>query len=355
MTQDRKVILQEMIHELSEEKKGFQEKLNKNLNRIAEIDSYLTSIYEKEDSDFKVFSPRNVENVYREQIEKAKQEKYSLENENQNFYRQINRIDHYIENLQLVSNSMNKTDVTQEKIFMEVTNHNAITSNLNSMALDIQEKDRQRIARDLHDTSLQNLAHLIHQIELSSMYIDKDPIQAKLELMSVNKSLKSIIEDIRNTIFDLRPMSFDDLGFADMLEDFLRKLQDRYKIPVISQIDDIPVEADADSDRIKYLEQQTLLISLYRVVRESCLNAMEHSGCRELWVNVKKDVFNKNIFIEIKDDGIGFDVENVLTTMQNHYGLKIMKERIELLGGSIDIISEKGAGTTVKIVVPYVW
>lgn len=352
MTQDKKITLQEMIHELIEEKKGFQEKLNKNLNRIAEIDSYLNSIYEKEDSDFKVFSPRNVENVYREQIEKAKQEKYSLENENQNFYRQINRIDHYIENLQSV---MEENDLPKNMFSSAAGQHvtpSALPSDLSLISLDIQEKDRQRIARDLHDTSLQNLAHLIHQIELSSMYIDKDPIQAKLELMSVNKSIKSIIEDIRNTIFDLRPMSFDDLGFADMLEDFLRKLQDRYKIPVTSRIDDIPVTADAATNPKEYAEGQTLLISLYRVIRECCLNAMEHSECQQLLVNVKKDSYNQCIDIEIRDDGIGFDVEEVLTTMQNHYGLKIMKERIELLGGSIVIRSLKEEGTTVKITVP---
>ena len=349
MKQEKKITLKEMIRELSEEKKGFQEKLNKNLNRIAEIDSYLNSIYEKEDSDFKVFSPRNVENVYREQIEKAKQEKYSLENENQNFYRQVNRIEHYIENLQSVLDEENLSEIVIEPV-AGISNQIQISSDINLKSLDIQEKDRQRIARDLHDTSLQNLAHLIHRIELSSLYIDKDPIQAKLELMSINKSLKSTIEAIRNTIFDLRPMSFDDLGFADMLEDFLRKLQDRHKIPVTSRIDNIPVMADATTNPMEYAEEQTLLISLYRVIRECCLNAMEHSECKSLFVEVKND---KNcIEIEIEDDGIGFDVEEVLTTMPNHYGLKIMKERIELLGGNIVIRSVKEEGTTVKITVP---
>jgi len=324
MKQDKKIALKEMIRELSEEKRSFDDKINKNLNRILEIDEYLKSIYDREDSDFKVFSPRNVENVYREQIEKAKKEKYSLENENQHLYRQANRVSHYEENLQFVLEDDN--------------------NDLSLRYLDIQEKDRQRIARDLHDTSLQNLAHLIHRIELSSMYIDKDPIQAKLELASVNKNMKVIIEDIRNTIFDLRPMSFDDLGFADMLEDFLQKLREKYKICVISDIDDISIEKEGS---------QTLLISLYRVIRECCLNAMEHSECESLFVEVKKDSVNESIRVEIKDDGMGFDLEEVLTTMQNHYGLKIMKERIELLGGNIEIHSVKEEGTNIKISVPF--
>lgn len=90
-----------------------------------------------------------------------------------------------------------------------------IIENNNLTIFKVQEEERQRIARDLHDTSLQNLTHLIHKIELSSLYIDKDPIQAKLELSIVEKSLRKTIEEIRNIIYDLRPMSFDDLGLKN--------------------------------------------------------------------------------------------------------------------------------------------
>ncbi len=320
MKQDKQIIIKETLNEISEEKAGLQEKVNKNLNRIQEIDAYLKSIYDKEDTDFKVFSPRNVENVYKEQIDKGNKEKYTLENENRNLYSQINRLNHYTENIQ---------SLLEDK-----------ESDFNLKNLDIQEKDRQRIARDLHDTSLQNLAHLIHRIELSSMYIDKDPIQAKLELASINKNMKSIIEDIRNTIFDLRPMSFDDLGFTDMLNDFLRKLQDRYKIQVNSEIDNIQSS------------NQILLISLYRVIKECCLNAMEHSECQLLIVKVKNNQHLNSIDIEVKDDGVGFDIYDVSSSMSNHYGLKIMRERINLLGGTISINSQNGKGTCINIYVP---
>ena len=327
MKQDKKITLQEMVQELSEEKKGFQDKINKNLNRISEIDVYLNSIYEKEDSDFKVFSPRSVENVYKEQLDKAKQEKYVLENENQHLYRQVNKIERYLENLQGVLNG-------------EEEKGSDSGSDLSLMGLDIQEKDRQRIARDLHDTSLQSLAHLIHQVELASMYIDQDTIRAKLELTSISNNLKIVIEDIRNTVFDLRPMSFDDLGFTEVLNDLVKKVQDRYKISVTSQIDEIT------------LHNQTMLLTLYRVVRECCLNTAEHSDCGTIYIQVKKDDLQHCVRIEIGDDGIGFDVEEVLASKKKHYGLKIMKERVELLGGSLEIHSSKNQGTKIRIVVP---
>ena len=152
MKQDNKVLLQQLVQELCDEKKSFQNKINKNLNRIAEIDTYLNSIYEKEDTDFKVFSPRNVENVYKEQIEKGKKEKFSMEAENQYQYRQVNRIDRHLADLQTV---LDDEEICVYSAASPVNNCAANESGKNLAVLDIQEKDRQRIARDLHDTSLQ--------------------------------------------------------------------------------------------------------------------------------------------------------------------------------------------------------
>ena len=323
MKQDNKVLLQQLVQELCDEKKSFQNKINKNLNRIAEIDTYLNSIYEKEDTDFKVFSPRNVENVYKEQIEKGKKEKFSMEAENQYQYRQVNRIDRHLADLQTV---LDDEEICVYSAASPVNNCAANESGKNLAVLDIQEKDRQRIARDLHDTSLQNLAHLMHQVELSSMYIEKDPVRAKLEMLSVNKELKSIIEDIRNIVFDLRPMAFDDLGFQDMLSEFVQKLQTRYKVTILSEIDPVTVENKIE------------LITLYRVIKECCLNSLEHSECTRLLLYVKSENNGQGIFIKIQDNGIGFDAESVCVTKQNHFGLKIVKERISLIGGQFRFI-----------------
>ena len=80
--------------------------------------------------------------------------------------------------------------------------------------MEMLETERKRIVSELHDTSLQDIAHFVHMIELASLYIDKDPARAKMELNSVSKGLHNVIEDIRSTIFNLRPMTFDDLFFS---------------------------------------------------------------------------------------------------------------------------------------------
>lgn len=376
MKRENNILLKEILQELSEEKKNFQDKINKNLNRISEIDAYLNSIYEKEDTDFKVFSPRSVENVYKEQIERGKAEKYSIENENQYQYRQINRLDRYLSNLQTVledeeidskddvkpeiltgsadsNEPFNSDESGNDDMPAELMNFNGSGSTdksadsedlfrsfANLEVLDIQEKDRQRIARDLHDSSLQDLAHLIHVVELSSRYIDQDPVRAKLELISVTQGLKSVINDIRDTIFDLRPMTFDDLGFVGLLKDLTQKLQKQYKLPIAFEADEIVVE------------NKTELITLYRVIKECCLNSMKHSGCTQLSLQVKNEKLGHGIFVRIQDNGSGFDVDTVLNSKRKHYGLKIMKERISLLGGSIGIKSIPQKGTDIEIHVP---
>lgn len=127
--------------------------------------------------------------------------------------------------------------------------------------MEMLETERKRIVSELHDTSLQNIAHLVHMIELASLYIDKDPARAKMELNSVSKGLHNVIEDIRSTIFNLRPMTFDDLGLKASFErllDFLNADKD-YIMDV--EIDDVSCETD-----------DYFCITLYRVVQECLLN-----------------------------------------------------------------------------------
>ena len=105
--------------------------------------------------------------------------------------------------------------------------------------LDVQEKERQRIARDLHDSSLQNLTHLVHKVELSSLYIDRDPVKAKLELATIEAGLRKVIDDIRNRIYDLRPMTFDDLGLRQTLLNLFALINQDGRFEMVTDIDEI--------------------------------------------------------------------------------------------------------------------
>jgi len=207
----------------------------------------------------------------------------------------------------------------------------------NKMVLTIQEAERQRIARDLHDTSLQNLTHIVHQLELFGLYMEKDPLRANIELLSIRKGLKSVIDEIRDIIFDLRPMTFDDLGLKETFETFFESLKSVTTFKYVLDID--PVDSD---DRI-------LLLNIYRIVVECIYNSVSHSHGTQICFTCKCD--GQFCKLRIEDDGIGFTREDV-DVKKNHFGLSVMYERVQMLDGEIVFETEKNKGTRIYISIP---
>ncbi|EOS72551.1 MAG: sensor histidine kinase [Lachnospiraceae bacterium] len=301
-----------------------------NLNRIREIEIYLDSV--KDEPDLLVFSPRSTENLLFDKIKDLNKEKDELENNNRIHYQKYNKYGAYIKQLEqlIISVSLYKYD--DRKI------------------LEMQEKDRQRIARELHDSSVQNLTHLIHMIELSIMYIDKDSIRAKLELENCIKILKSTVEEIREVIFNFRPMSFDDLGFKQCIENFISDSKIKYKKCEIEyQILNL---TDIEWKNINKQEINLFLLSVYRIIQEAINNALKHSGADKIILIVGTK--NDKCYININDNGKGFNFENKSEQEDKHFGLSIMKERINLLHGVISINTDIEKGTEINIEIPLI-
>lgn len=205
--------------------------------------------------------------------------------------------------------------------------------------MEMLETERKRIVSELHDISLQNIAHLVHMIELASLYIDKDPARAKMELNSVSKGLHNVIEDIRSTIFNLHPMTFDDLGLKASFErllDFLNADKD-YIMDV--EIDDVSCETD-----------DYFCITLYRVVQECLLNIKKHSQATRVLFHCKKTEQKYEILIQ--DNGKGFTKEEAEDKANSHFGLALIHEGVNLLNGTIHVSSAIGRGTTIDIKIP---
>lgn len=315
--EEKKEILEKLYDDFLKEKESIKEKEEDCKNKISEINSYINSIIEKEDSDFKVFSPRNVESVYKESLEENRKLKTKYENDYQYYLKK-----------------REKADIRLKRIEFLLTN---CSDDLH--CFEIQEKERQRIARDLHDSSLQNLTHIIHKIELASMYIDKDTVQAKLELAAVSKNIKEVIEEIRNTIFDLRPMQFDDFGLKESIEQLVEKTKRETSLDIVCNVDELSIN------------DKNILMSVFRIIQECINNAVKHSNGNRIEINIK----NKEECFEIyiSDDGEGFIVDEIFNEKaKKHFGLMILEERVNILHGSINIDSELEKGTKVHIQLP---
>lgn len=203
--------------------------------------------------------------------------------------------------------------------------------------LDIKEKERQRIARDLHDVSLQNLAHLVHKVELSSMYIDKDPIQAKLELASIQQELRQVIDDMRTVVYNLHPMSLKDLGLKETIERMILMANKENKFFVETDIEDVSSE------------NKSLILFLFRIIQECYNNAVKHSCGNQIFISLKTK--NEKYIINVRDNGKGFD-ESKIEKKDRHFGLSIMKERVSLLNGEMSLKSSE-EGTSISIEIPF--
>ena len=197
----------------------------------------------------------------------------------------------------------------------------------------LQETERSRIAEDLHDTTVQELVALSQKLDLANLYFDKDVTQARLELISAKKQIKDIIEGIRNTIYDLRPMSFDDFGWDASIERLYRD---------VDQKTDMNVTFDIDS--INSVDN-VIQITVYRILREAVTNVYRHAKASQLYVMLH--IQNKEIYLEIHDNGIGIQSD----IKENHFGMQFMREKVKLLNGSM-AVDTGNMGTTVIVTIP---
>lgn len=202
----------------------------------------------------------------------------------------------------------------------------------NKEILRMQEIERKRIAEKLHDDTVQDVICLSQKLELAMLYMDKDIVQAKLELALAKKQIRVIMDGVRDTIYDLRPMILDDIGY----DAAFGRLRD--------MLTDKGYDVHFDVDNVSMTDGVTAL-SVYRIVNEGCRNIVKHSQAKKVFVFVKYN--SDKINITIADDGVGFNNKKG----GKHFGLSFMKERVELLSGEMEIISNE-RGTSIHIMIP---
>ena len=313
-------VIQSMYDELKGEQEQRQRLLREKKDKIAEIDADLEKLRGKDEDDLQEFLPDKAEDIFSNVIDQRKRQKEELLAECEKLEKLYQTYEFRVVQLEAFLSESFMLHVKQFSI------------------LDAQEKERQRIARDLHDTSLQNLTYLVHKVELGSLYIDEDPVKAKLELATVEKGIRQVIEEIRNTIFDLRPMSVDDLGLKDTIDKLLAVLNQDNLFYIKTDIDAITDINDSAS--------QLMFISIYRIIQECVQNAIKHSGGKEIFVQLKDSADCYRILVQ--DDGSGFDVDSAMKK-ERHFGLSVIKERVMFMAGSMNIDVSNGTAIEIKI------
>ena len=137
--------------------------------------------------------------------------------------------------------------------------------------LKTQEMDRNRIARDLHDSSVQGLTALVHKLEYCIKMIDKDPVRVKLELQTMIELNKEIINGMREIIYDLRPMSLNNIGFVSSVEAYCQHMRRNDNFDVVLKV-------NGQEQKLSSITS----VTLFRILQEACNNSLKHSKAKKV-------------------------------------------------------------------------
>lgn len=201
--------------------------------------------------------------------------------------------------------------------------------------LEAQEKERTKVAREIHDGPAQYMANTMINIDYCKLVIQKDLNEGLNQLDELKGNVRLALKEIRGILFDLRPPALGEQGLDSAINEMINNLINETDINVQVSIDKI-------TDNIEEIIQ----IGIYRVIQEILNNIRKHAKAKN--INVRLMVAEKWIYFVIEDDGVGFNFEEKLEQARQKgksYGLLGIINRIEDLKGDIKVISEIDIGT----------
>jgi PAS domain S-box-containing protein len=235
-------------------------------------------------------------------------------------------------------------DITDRKQAEEkINNYQERLKALASQLTVTEEKERRRIAVDLHDQIGQSLALARIQIAAAKKSAADDGLAAKLD--DVSEILRSAVQDTRHLIFDLSPPAMHEIGLGAAISEWIDdQIGKRYGLKT-EFFDNI------DQSYRKTLDENVRAI-LFRNVRELLINTVKHAQANQ--VSVSMEITNGLLKIVVRDDGVGFKFRSELQSVKldGSFGLFSIKERMADLGGTLEIESEPGKGCTVILSMP---
>jgi signal transduction histidine kinase len=197
-------------------------------------------------------------------------------------------------------------------------------------------EERTRIAREIHDSVSQTLFGVnLHLNALKLIYIS-EPERALTMLNQLQDMVGEVQTEMRLMIYELQPVALIEKGFFEAVESLVELFRVRYNLEIFCSL-------NGESER---LDSQTQLV-LYRVLQEALHNVVKHAAAQKITVYARIDANHGELTIE--DDGCGF--EPLRKVQYPHFGLKDMKERMDQVNGTIEIVSSPGKGTAIKAIV----
>lgn len=206
--------------------------------------------------------------------------------------------------------------------------------------IEAQERERRRLARQMHDGPAQSLTNLVLQAEICERLFEVDQERARGELANLKTAATSTFQKVKNFISNLRPMMLDDLGLILTLR--------RY-------VDDFREESDAGINLTVTGRERRIAnykeVTIFRVIQELLNNAIDISQATNIQINL--DMGDDQVRVAVEDNGSGFDQAELTSgTTAQEMGLDTLRERVEMLQGDFLVESDPGRGTRVVLEIP---
>ena len=250
-------------------------------------------------------------------------------------YRRINKkADSLLHNaslaLKLMQGSSDKLSNTIEKVNRK--------NQLELWIVEMQEAERRKIARELHDGPAQSLASMLIRLDLVMHMLPEKDHEIRREIQNIKAIGSESITDVRSIMYDLKPYLMHEQGLHATLKDYFNEYEAKYSFFI---------------DYVTFGQQRqydlALEVGLLRMVQEAITNVRKHAGVNKALVKFEDN--GSHLTLVIKDEGKGFDFGEIRQQRES-YGIVGMQERVKIFGGELEIFSRPGEGAQIIIKVP---
>ncbi len=206
--------------------------------------------------------------------------------------------------------------------------------------IEAQERERQRLSRQMHDGPAQALTNLILQAEICERLFDTDADRARSELVNLKTAVAGTFQKVKGFILNLRPMMLDDLGVVPTLRRYVDSFAENSDVVTNLTI-------TGKERRLEPYKE----VTIFRLTQELLNNAAEYAHATSVQIGL--DLGDELVRVSVEDNGSGFELTEALTSPDaDRLGLAMMRERVETLGGRISFDSSVGRGTKVSFELP---
>lgn len=209
--------------------------------------------------------------------------------------------------------------------------------------VEVQEETRRKMARDLHDGPTQTMAAIAMRVNFAKRMAESDPVKLQKELAVIEEMARATTKEIRHMLFTLRPLILESQGLGAALTQLAEKVE-------VTHGQSVQVHSDEDAACGLSAETQ---VGMFYIAEEAINNACKHAAAEQVRVRLLRQ--SHGVELEIQDDGVGFSVGAVDERYEQSgsLGLVNMRERAEVIGGTLQVQSDLGRGTKITLLVPF--